>query len=71
MASLERPEGNMTGVTFFTIALGAKRLELLRELVPQASLDRYAPGPREFESRCKGSAGGGAHLQQSVHCWGN
>ena len=32
--SLGRPEANVTGVTFFTIMLGPKRLELLREAVP-------------------------------------
>ena len=35
--SLNRPEGNVTGVTFFTIALGPKRLELLRDIVPGAN----------------------------------
>src|SRR5215813_10059104 len=30
--------GNVTGVTFFINALGAKRLELLRELVPSATV---------------------------------
>jgi ABC-type uncharacterized transport system substrate-binding protein len=35
--SLARPEANLTGVTFFTTALGPKRLELLRELVPSAA----------------------------------
>jgi ABC-type uncharacterized transport system substrate-binding protein len=36
--SLNRPGGNLTGVSFYTSALGPKRLELLRELVPQATM---------------------------------
>jgi putative tryptophan/tyrosine transport system substrate-binding protein len=38
VASLNRPGGNLTGVTDLNVEVGSKRLELLRELVPTATV---------------------------------
>ena len=38
VASLRRPDGNLTGVTALNVEIGAKRLELLHELVPTAGV---------------------------------
>jgi putative tryptophan/tyrosine transport system substrate-binding protein len=38
VASLARPGGNVTGVTTLSVEVGAKRLELMREAVPTATI---------------------------------
>jgi putative tryptophan/tyrosine transport system substrate-binding protein len=37
VSSINRPDGNITGVTFYSGALAAKQLELLREIVPKSA----------------------------------
>jgi putative ABC transport system substrate-binding protein len=43
--SLNRPGGNVTGLTFLTTELLGKRLELLMQMVPQATTVAYLSGP--------------------------
>jgi putative ABC transport system substrate-binding protein len=45
VASLSRPKGNMTGVTFYTVELAGKRLEFLRELAPTATVIGFLVNP--------------------------
>jgi putative ABC transport system substrate-binding protein len=45
-ASYNRPGGNVTGVSFLTPALDSKRIELLRELVPRATVFAVLENPK-------------------------
>ena len=45
VASLSRPGGNMTGVTFLSAELTGKRLDLLREIAPRTMTVAYITDP--------------------------
>ena len=51
VASLNRPSGNVTGVTFVSAMLGAKRLELLRALAPKTDVIAVLVDPNSTESQ--------------------
>jgi len=50
VASLNRPGGNVTGVSFFTTLVAGKALGLLHELVPNAAVIAVLTNPRLPES---------------------
>jgi putative ABC transport system substrate-binding protein len=51
VASLNRPGGNVTGVSFVSGLLGAKRLEMLRQLVPTGATMAMLVGTDTLEAR--------------------
>jgi len=55
VTSLNQPGGNVTGVTFFTVPLGSKRLELLRDFVPKATNVAVLVNPETAVSRTDGA----------------
>jgi putative ABC transport system substrate-binding protein len=66
--SLNRPGGNMTGVSFFTATLEAKRLGLLFELVPTARIFGVLVNPTNdnAETQFKDIAQGGLTLSRPI-----
>ena len=58
VSSLNRPGGNVTGINFLGGVLGAKRLDLLRQIAPKAItigvlVNRTAPIPKRSEETCR------------------
>jgi putative ABC transport system substrate-binding protein len=47
VASLNRPGGNITGVSLFSTALVAKRVELLHDIAPDASIIGFLANPSD------------------------
>ena len=70
VASLARPGGNLTGINFFAAELAAKRLELLREMMPAAARVAVLVDPNftltEFQVRDAETAARAMGLQIQV-----
>jgi putative ABC transport system substrate-binding protein len=69
IASLSRPGGNATGVYLFIGALDPKKLGLLREVVPQATLvgALLNPSVDDFQTRLTGVQEGARSVGQQIH----
>jgi ABC-type uncharacterized transport system substrate-binding protein len=67
--SLSRPSGNITGVNNYLSGLGQKRLELLRDLVPNAAVIGMLVNPNfpDAESQAKDVTEAARKLGQEVH----
>jgi putative ABC transport system substrate-binding protein len=66
VTSLNRPGGNVTGVSFFAATLGAKRLEQLRQLVPSATTIAVLATPDNPEDLRDVEAAAQAFAQQLI-----
>jgi putative tryptophan/tyrosine transport system substrate-binding protein len=53
VSSLNRPNGNVTGATFLTTVLEAKRLELLHELLPRVGVIALLVNPNAGEAKAQ------------------
>jgi ABC-type uncharacterized transport system substrate-binding protein len=56
VTSLNRPSANVTGVTFYTAPLAAKRFELLRGLAPKATIIGVLVNPHNSASVLEGKS---------------
>jgi ABC-type uncharacterized transport system substrate-binding protein len=67
--SLSRPSGNLTGVNIYLSDLGAKRLELLRELLPNTAVIGMLVNPNfpDAESQSNDMKEAARALGQQVH----
>ncbi len=66
---LNRPGGNVTGVAFFNSALVGKRLELLHELLPAATVIAFLVNPHSLqaEQETKDAQKAARALGQELH----
>jgi putative ABC transport system substrate-binding protein len=69
VASLNRPGGNLTGITSLGVELGPKRLELLHELVPKPTLIALLVNPanRSTEIQVRDSQAAARRLGRDLH----
>src|SRR5947207_15229803 len=61
--SLNQPGGNVTGMGVFNATLGAKRIELTKELMPRAAGIAYLLNPSKLGDRIEGCARGGPRVK--------
>jgi len=69
VTALNRPTGNITGVTFLSTALVAKRLELMHELLPRAAAVGYLMKPNNpaGEAETKNAEAAASALGLELH----
>src|SRR3954470_13284961 len=68
VASLNRPEANVTGVSWFSAELGQKHIEVLNEFVPQAALIALLVNPNNPEGVSTSSLRKMAHARSDGGC---